>query len=302
VPSPYTDLDRPPLREGALRRALRVPRGFVGDLRVVDEVGSTNADLRERALAGAPAGSVLVAEYQSAGRGRLDRGWTSPPRAGLTFSVLLHPPSTVPPRRWPWLPLLTGCAVVEALRSATAVDAGLKWPNDVMVADRKLGGILLERVETPAGPGAIVGIGLNVTTTPAELPHAQATSLRAAGAATVDRGTLLIAVLRTLPALYGAWCESGGDPDAGPGSGLRAAYRARCTTLGRDVRVQIGGNQAAGNQAAGNQDAADEDATDEDAGHLIEGRATDIDVDGRLVVTTLDGQHALGAGDVVHVR
>ena len=242
--SPYTDLDRPPLREAALRRALRVPDGFVSDLRVVTEVDSTNADLRDQALAGAPAGSVLVAEYQRAGRGRLDRGWTSPPRAGLTFSVLLHPPATVPARRWPWLPLLTGCAVVEALRSAADLQtAGLKWPNNVVVDDRKVCGILLERVETPTGPAAVVGIGLNVTTTTAELPSPQATSLQLAGASTTDRSTLLIAVLRALEALHTAWYDAGGDPDVGHGGGLRAAYRARCTTIGRDVRVQLGPGQ-----------------------------------------------------------
>ncbi len=242
--SPYTDLDRPPLREAALRRALRVPDGFVSDLRVVTEVDSTNADLRDQALAGAPAGSVLVAEYQRAGRGRLDRGWTSPPRAGLTFSVLLHPPATVPARRWPWLPLLTGCAVVEALRSAADLQtAGLKWPNNVVVDDRKVCGILLERVETPTGPAAVVGIGLNVTTTTAELPSPQATSLKLAGASTTDRSTLLIAVLRAVEALHTAWYDAGGDPDVGHGGGLRAAYRARCTTIGRDVRVQLGPGQ-----------------------------------------------------------
>ncbi len=276
--SPYVDLDRPPLAASSLRRTLVGPGRFVTDLQIVAEAGSTNADLRVRALAGAPEGSVLVAEHQRTGRGRLDRGWVSPPRAGLTFSVLLRPAAEVPDVRWPWLPLLTGCAVVEAIRTVAAVDASLKWPNDVLADDRKLGGILVERVETPGGPVAVVGIGLNVTNTEAELPGPDATSLRLAAADTTDRGTLLVALMRSLEALYLAWRGSGGDPDAGPGGGLRPAYRARCATLGRQVRVQLGPDR------------------------WLEGLAHDIDGDGRLVLRTADGQHPVGAGDVRHVR
>lgn len=276
--SPYVDLDRPPLPADSLRRTLTGPGRFVRDLLVVAEAGSTNADIRALAVEGAPEGTVLVAEHQTAGRGRLDRGWTSPPRAGLTFSVLLRPPGTVPSARWPWLPLLTGCAVVEAVRDATGVGPSLKWPNDVHHDDRKLCGILLERVETPQGPAAIAGVGLNVTTTPAELPEATGTSLRLAGATSTDRGTLLVALIRTFEALYAAWTRANGDPDAGAGGGLRAAYRARCGTLGRQVRVQLG------------------------PGEWLEGLARDIDGEGRLVVRTPDGDRAVGAGDVVHVR
>ena len=93
--------------------------------------GSTNADLLARAAAGEPEGAVLAAEHQSAGRGRLGRTWTSPPRAALTFSVLLRP-SSVPRARLGWLPLLAGVAVAAAVRAVAAVDAQLKWPNDVL--------------------------------------------------------------------------------------------------------------------------------------------------------------------------
>ncbi|MFD2082113.1 BirA family transcriptional regulator, biotin operon repressor / biotin-[acetyl-CoA-carboxylase] ligase [Actinopolymorpha cephalotaxi] len=280
MPSPYVDLDRPPLAAGGLRATLVSPGRLVTDLRVVAETGSTNADVRALAVAGAPEGTLVATDYQSAGRGRLLREWTSPPRSGLMFSLLLRPVE-VPAQHWPWLPLLTGCAVVEALESAAGVRPRLKWPNDVLLDDRKVCGILLERVETPTGPAAVVGVGLNVSTTAAELPGSHATSLRLAGAATTDRGTLLVAVVRTLEALYAAW-RAGGDvaadrPDDLHG-GLRAAYRARCATVGRDVRVQLAPDR------------------------WLEGRAVDVDEGGRLVVRTTDGDHALGAGDVVHVR
>lgn len=270
--SPYADLDRPPLAAAGLRSTLVRPGRLVTDLRVVAETGSTNADVRALALTGAPEGTLVATDYQSAGRGRLLREWTSPPRSGLMFSLLLRP-AEVPAQHWPWLPLLTGCAVFEAVEAVAEVRPRLKWPNDVLLDDRKLCGILLERVETPTGPAAVVGVGLNVSTTAAELPGTHATSLGIAGAATTDRATLLVAVIRALEALYAAW-RSGGDF---PG-GLRAAYLARCATVGRDVRVQLAPDR------------------------WLEGRAVDVDEGGRLVVRTTDSDHALGAGDVVHVR
>ena len=261
APSPYGDLERPPLRPLALRRALS-PDGW--RVEVLQETGSTNAVVAERARAGEPAGLVVVAEAQTAGRGRLDRSWVSPPRAGLTFSVLLRP--DLPPADWPWLPLWTGLAVATALRERAGVDAVLKWPNDVVLgpdagdlADRKLCGVLVEVPETAA---AVVGIGLNVTTAQDELPHDGATSLLLAGARTTDRDTVLRAVLRSLTGVLA-------DPAA-----ARAAYRARCSTLGRRVRVEL------------------------PAGGLAEGAAEAVDDSGRLVV---DGR-VLGAGDVVHLR
>ncbi|MFP5218301.1 MAG: biotin--[acetyl-CoA-carboxylase] ligase [Actinomycetes bacterium] len=250
--SPYGDLDRPPLRVDALRRALE-PDGW--RIEVLDSVGSTNAVVAERARAGEPAGLVVVTEHQTAGRGRLDRSWVSPPRAGLTFSVLLRP--DWPAAQWPWLPLLGGLAVASALREQAELDAVLKWPNDVIIAGRKLCGLL---AEVPA-PGAVVlGIGLNVTTRQDELPHAGATSVRLQDAATADRDTILRAVLRALR-----------DVLADPAGG-RERYRALCSTIGRDVRVELPGRPPA------------------------TGRATQVDDAGRLVV---DGE-AYAAGDVVH--
>jgi BirA family biotin operon repressor/biotin-[acetyl-CoA-carboxylase] ligase len=252
--SPYADLDRPPLRAAALIRAL-APDGW--RLEVVQEAGSTNAVVAERARAGEPGGLVVVAEAQTAGRGRLDRSWVSPPRAGLTFSVLVRP--ELPPAQWPWLPLWTGLAVASALRERAEVPAVLKWPNDVLVQDRKICGVL---AEVPQPGAAVLGIGLNVTTSAEELPHDQATSLRLAGARTTDRDTVLRAVLRSLAQVL-----------ADPGV-ARTQYRERCSTIGRRVRVEL------------------------PAGRTVQGAAEGVDDDGRLVV---DGT-PYGAGDVVHLR
>lgn len=235
----YGDLDRPPLRQAALARALATDGWRV---EVLDEVPSTNALVVDRARAGEAAGLVVVAEQQTAGRGRLDRTWVSPPRAGLTFSVLLRP--ALPPAGWGWLPLLAGVAVAEALRERADLDAVLKWPNDVLVAGRKVCGVLTE----VAGPGAVVvGIGLNVTTREDELPHDQATSVALAGGTTTDRDPLLRAVLRRLTGLLATE-----DP--------AAAYRALCSTLGQAVRLEL------------------------PAGAAVTGMAEAVDDDGRLVV------------------
>ncbi|MGW4694281.1 biotin--[acetyl-CoA-carboxylase] ligase [Kitasatospora cineracea] len=274
-PSPWTDLERPPLDERALRLDLLRPGALWTSLDVVTETGSTNADLAARAKDGAPEGAVLVAESQNAGRGRLDRRWNAPPRSGLFLSVLLRPQG-VPMERYGWLPILIGTAVSAALDRIAEVRTGLKWPNDLQAVvdgqERKLGGILTEL----SGGAVVAGLGLNVSLRADELPVPTATSLALAGAATTDRSTLLRAVLREFAELYGEWTAAAGDPHA---SGLLPAYTARCTTLNRPVRVQLPGERE------------------------LLGEAVAVDGDGRLVVRTPDGaRHPVAAGDVVHVR
>jgi BirA family biotin operon repressor/biotin-[acetyl-CoA-carboxylase] ligase len=237
---------------------------------VVAASPSTNADVTARALAGEPPGLVVVAEHQTAGRGRLDRVWVTPPRAALTFSALLAPDG-VPLERWPWLPLLSGLAVIEGVRRVTGVAATLKWPNDVLVGDQKVAGILVQRVEGPAGAVAVVGVGLNVSSTRAELPVPTATSLELAGAPAVDRAVLLGAVLEAFTTRYDAW-------RAERGQGLRASYVAACSTVGRAVRVELPGEDP------------------------LEGLAVGVDAEGRLEVDVGTRVRALAAGDVVHVR
>ncbi|MEV5954190.1 biotin--[acetyl-CoA-carboxylase] ligase [Streptomyces sp. NPDC051987] len=276
----WSDLDRPPLNGAGLRRALVRDGGQGGlyrDIEVVGRTGSTNSDLVARAAAGAAdEGAVLVAEEQTAGRGRLDRQWTAPPRSGLFFSVLLRP-AEVPVARWGWLPLLTGVAVATGLARAAGVDTALKWPNDLLVSvggeERKAGGILAERAGEDA---VVVGVGINVTLRAAELPVPQAGSLALAGAVSTDRETLLRAVLRSLEDWYGRWRAAGGDPGE---SGLQEAYAAGCATLGRSVRAELPGDRS------------------------LEGEAVAVDGDGRLVIATKEGvREPVGAGDVVHLR
>jgi biotin-[acetyl-CoA-carboxylase] ligase BirA-like protein len=271
--SPYTDLDRPPLNEDALNRALVRPGGFWREIRVVAETGSTNVHLADLARAGAEPGLVLVAEAQTAGRGRLDRAWTAPPRSGLFFSALLPPEDSV--TRLGWLPLLAGVAVVSALRGFAELeglgrgrmgDAVLKWPNDVLIGERKLAGILAQRVDA----GVIVGIGLNVGLRTDELPVPTATSLLIEDAP-ADRDPLLRAILRQLAVRHEQF-RTGHDAE------LHEAYRELCGTLGRQVRVEL------------------------PDGAVLVGKAVGIEEAGRLLVRTPDGEHLLNAGDVVHVR
>lgn len=271
----YTDLDRPPLSARALTRALVVPGGFWSRLEVRTETGSTNADATAAAVAGAAEGLVIVAESQVAGRGRRDRQWVAPPRAGLTLSVLLRPGASVPPSSYGWLPLLAGVALAEAVTRVAGVEAALKWPNDLLVDDRKCAGILAE----VSGDAVVIGIGLNVTTRAEELPETTgvpATSLRLAGAANTDRDPLLRALLRGLDRWYQGWREAGGDAEM---CGLLAAYQRNCATIGRQVRVLLpGGAEQAGEAVA-------------------------VDPDGQLVIRTVDGADLrVSAGDVVHVR
>ncbi|MFG2149562.1 biotin--[acetyl-CoA-carboxylase] ligase [Streptomyces sp. NPDC048696] len=274
--SRWTDLDRPPLNAAALRHALVRPGALWTSLEVVQETGSTNSDLAAKA-ASLPEGAVLVAEEQTAGRGRLDRSWTAPARSGLFFSVLLKPGPGVPVDRWGWLPLLTGVAAATGLSRAAGVDTALKWPNDLLVTvggeERKAGGILAERAGDDA---VVVGIGLNVSLRADELPVPAAGSLALAGAVSTDRDTLLRAVLRGLEQWYVDWREAGGDPAA---SRLQETYTAGCATLGRSVRAELPGDRS------------------------LTGEAVAVDGDGRLVLATQDGvREPVAAGDIVHLR
>jgi BirA family transcriptional regulator, biotin operon repressor / biotin---[acetyl-CoA-carboxylase] ligase len=274
----WSDLDRPPLRVESLRRGLLHPKGPYTALDVVESTGSTNGDLAAAARRGAADRTVLVAEYQNAGRGRGSRTWQSPPRAGLSFSVLLRP-GGVPGARWGWLPLLAGVALADAVGAVAEVDAVLKWPNDLLVGPgrRKCAGILAEVVNAGDSPAVVVGIGLNVTVTAGELPvGVDATSLAIEHAACTDRDPLLRAVLRELAVVERGWRQRRGDPES---SGLREAYRRRCATLAQRVHVEP------------------------PAGAALVGEAVDVDRDGRLVVLDDGGErHAVSAGDVVHVR
>jgi BirA family transcriptional regulator, biotin operon repressor / biotin---[acetyl-CoA-carboxylase] ligase len=271
--SRWSDLDRPALDGVTLSAALVRDSSLWRSLEVVQEIGSTNAELIGRARdpedGGAPEGTVLVAEHQVTGRGRLDRVWTSPPRAGLTVSFLLRP--DVPAARKGWLPLLTGVALAESVAEVTGVLPSLKWPNDLLAGDgRKLAGILAEST----GTAVVVGVGLNVSTTAEELPDTGTSLARVLGAS-VDRGPILLAFLRAVEKRYLSWTAALGDPVA---SGLAQDYLAWSSTVGTEVTVSL------------------------PDGSTLEGTAQAIDWDGRLVVATSNGTVELATGDVRHVR
>lgn len=267
-PSPRPPLDRDRLAPGSARLdRLR--------LVIVEETPSTNALAAGLAREGAADGTCLVAEHQSAGRGRLDRSWETPRGTSLALSLVVRP--DLPPASWPWLPLLAGGAVAGAL-TGEGFEAGVKWPNDVLLGDRKVAGILVERVETSGGAAAVVGIGINVAMTAAELPVPTATSLELERGGPVDRTGLLLEVLTALRGTYDEWSPVLGRDPRGA-ERLAAAYGASCVTVGREVRVDL-----------------------PDGGELL-GLAVGIDTGGRLEVRTDDGRRvAVAAGDVVHVR
>ena len=254
--------------EPAIDAARATPSSGRWRVEVVPEAGSTNAEVAERFRAGEGEGLVLVAEHQTHGRGRLGREWVTPARSSLTASFLVVPES-VAPARWPWLPLVTGVAAARAVRRVAAVEAELKWPNDVLVDGLKVGGILLERVDRPDGTAAaVIGVGLNCSQAAEELPFPETTSLGLASGGTVDRTALLAALVEELAACLHRWAA---------GEDLRPDYLELCTTLGREVRVAVPGGE-------------------------VVGTAADVDGAGRLVVRTETGEDHLGAGDVLHVR
>ena len=240
-------------------------------LDVVETTGSTNADLLARHSAGEDIdGAVLIAEHQSAGRGRNGRAWSTPPRSQIALSVGIAA-RDVPTTAWGWVPLLTGVAVVDAVRATTGVDANLKWPNDVLVGEGKLAGILAE-VAAP-DPVIVVGLGLNVTLTAEEAPDPRATSLLMLGSTMLDRSALLGAVLAELTARIDRWRSAGG-----PDTTLVADYRRRSVTLGTRVRALLPGDRE------------------------IIGVAADLDVSGQLSIDTGAQTVTVSAGDITHLR
>lgn len=275
------------------RRATSALRGGPGarfaDVRWVAETGSTNADAMALARDGEPEGIVLVADHQTAGRGRAGRSWTAPPGAGLLLSVLLRPPAAV----MDLATMAVAVAAAEAVEAVAGFSPRLKWPNDLVWpgdgtgTDRKLAGILAE-ADWPTGaaisagwkqPGpservvVVVGIGINVAW-PSDLPDDLAEVAVACNhvvEADVDREDLLIALLEHLGPRYEALV-------AGDRAPLLDAWRSRSATLGRRVRIELGADD-------------------------VVGTAVDITDQGHLVVDTLEGERrTFAVGDVVHLR
>ncbi len=241
-------------------------------------VRSTNRELSVAANRGAADRTVLIADEQTDGKGRLGRSWASPPGAGLYLSVLLRP-TGVPAIRLSWLALLAGVALVRTARFAGA-DATLKWPNDLLLGPdrRKAAGVLAEVSALDGNNTVVIGIGLNVHTAPDIPPGAgglAATSLADVGATVLDRTDLARRLLTELADLDDVWRAAAGDPDV---TGLYAEYRDNCATFGQRVRVELPND-------------------------AYTGVAIGLEPDGTLVVRTDDGsERSVSAGDVVHLR
>jgi BirA family biotin operon repressor/biotin-[acetyl-CoA-carboxylase] ligase len=257
---------------------------------VVDSTGSTNADLL-RAVTVEPNEwpdlSVLTAEYQTAARGRLDRSWEAPPLSSVSVSIVLRPMNAegrpLPTHTYSWLSLLAALALRETLLETAGIPAELKWPNDVLVRGRKIAGILAQMGPMGDGsvPAVVLGTGLNVTLTAAELPVPTATSVALEQPLTDDRTLLLKSYLAHFTRLYRSFCNADGDPTAGLAGGpsLHKRVESVMVTLGRQVRAQLPGD------------------------HEIIGHATRLDEYGSLLVVDRDArEHVVTAGDVVHLR
>ncbi len=254
------------------------------DVRWVAETGSTNADVLTLAAAGAPEGLVLVADHQTAGRGRLDRVWVAPPGASLLVSVLLRP-KLDPAQSW-LLAAALGLAVVDAcveVNPEIGLTLGLKWPNDIVAVDPegvvigKVAGSLAESiVRGGALDGVVLGFGVNVNWPHPALGELEgvAVALNGIAGGAVDRELLLIDILLRLD----RWLDELAAGDAGRARVLDAA-RGRSVTIGRRVRVELPDDS-------------------------IEGHAVDLDADGELLVQ-LDGEASpriVRVGDVIHLR
>ena len=229
---------------------------------VVEVTGSTQDDISKRVSAGlALNGEVLATEFQSAGKGRLDRKFDAPASTALLFSFYIEPQREK--SEWGFIPLLAGLAMAYTLNER---DRGctitLKWPNDLIVEDKKVGGIIAQ--VTPQG--VIVGIGVNVSMSQEELPVSHATSLALQGFADLDRNSILATFLDVFEDLFLRW-QSGED--------LRHLYLQASATVGRSIRVELPGRAH------------------------IDGVATDISAQGELIL--MDGYH-VSVGDVVHLR
>jgi len=233
------------------------------------EIDSTNSYLLKLARQGEPEGLVAVADHQSAGRGRLDRRWESPPGANLLASVLLRP--TCNPDDLHLCTGALGLAALDACAEVAGVEAQLKWPNDLLVGGAKLAGVLAEAEFSASAPAVVAGIGLNVAW-PGP-PEAGGTCLDDLSGATapIDRNVLLEHLLAALVSRRPLLDQAAGRRR------LADEVRARCATLGQEIRIVL--------------------PTEE-----FSGRAVGIDEAGRLLVETGEGQRLVTAGDIVHVR
>jgi BirA family biotin operon repressor/biotin-[acetyl-CoA-carboxylase] ligase len=256
---------------------------LVNRLDFVSSTGSTNTDLIAQA-ANRDDLSVLVAGHQSSGRGRsTGRQWVAPEGSSLAISILLRPPSSakLTPNAFGWLPLIAGLAMARAVgQFIPGESVEVKWPNDVLVAEHKISGILSELL--PDLSGVVIGAGINIRQNQDELPIETATSLAIEAAkhglaSELSNDKILAAYLGELRAIYSRFLAAGGDAIT---SGIRDEVAARCGSIGRRVRAIMPGDQE------------------------ITGSGVGLDETGRILIQP-DGTRelfAVSAGDIVHLR
>jgi BirA family transcriptional regulator, biotin operon repressor / biotin---[acetyl-CoA-carboxylase] ligase len=245
-------------------------RQLAAGFEYLEQTGSTNRDLLARA-GDLPEFYVLATDFQTAGRGRMDRSWEALPKSSIMASILLRP-KFMDSSGIGWLSLLTALAITRAVNSQ-AVAAKVKWPNDVLIGDKKVSGILAEASEDLSV--VVVGFGINVSQSKSELPVDTATSLAIETGKTTDRDQLLADVISNLRGLYGDLNTSNGSA---ADSGLRSALIEVSATIGQQVSVEF------------------------PDGTKAFGKAIDIDESGRLLVQTQAETIAVSAGDVLHLR
>ena len=236
----------------------------------LEQTGSTNKDLLARSQ-GLPEFFVLATDFQTAGKGRMERSWEASPGSSVMASILLRPQFTQSSGIG-WLSLLTALAITKAI-SNLGLEPKIKWPNDVLIAEKKVSGILAE-VATNLSC-VVIGFGINVNQSANQLPVDTATSLSIESACAVDRDQLLAKVIANIRTLYLELSSAGGDATA---SGLRQAILEMSATVGSQVSVEF------------------------PDGKKAFGLAKDIDETGRLVVTTQTETLSVSAGDVLHLR
>lgn len=253
-----------PLDAGLVVAALAAPARF--SLEILDSCVSSNTLLLERAQRGAPSGSVVACERQTAGRGRRGRAWLSAPGASLTFSLLWRLAEGTPPVG---LSLASGVAVARALEGLGAAGIGLKWPNDILFEEAKLGGILVETLRAEDGHAAVIGIGLNLRLPPdiAAAVAAPAAALEAALPVLPSPSRLLAALLDSLALMLDEFVRSGF-------AGAREEWLARNVHEGRRVAVLAEGAAA------------------------VEGRCAGVDADGALLLESGGGLRRILSGEV----
>ncbi len=247
------------------------------------EIDSTNREAADLARAGAPEGVVVVTDHQTAGRGRRGRSWEAPPGSSLLVSVLLRPPPD--PGLTALVTMACALAAAGACVDVAGFDPGLKWPNDLVVGDRKLAGVLAELVAPADGrdPAVVVGLGLNVAWPGAPPPSVadRAVTAEEVAGRSVDRASLLGAYLRHLDSeLFWGANRAGHRRDSytrTASDGVLDEYRRRCVTLGHPVHIELPGGQT------------------------CDGIATGVDDDGSLLVASGGATRRVTAGDVVHV-